>query len=107
MGWLDCHLHQVHVTNPSGDEHRVGILDDSGWGEPTAPGWKRKLSPVSRRPGDAALYTHDFGDGWEHAGVLKARTSVLPHVWGSLAESKPCYNLRTRRLRLCANGFVL
>ncbi len=63
MGWCDGHLHEFRMSDQPGGELRIGIPDESEWGEPTVPGWKRKLSPVFRRPGDEANYVDDFGDG--------------------------------------------
>lgn len=79
MGWLDGHLHEFEVLDQSGEELRIGIPDDEGWCEPaTIPGWKRKLSPVFRRPGDKALYTYDFGDAWEHTLTLESIEAARP-----------------------------
>jgi hypothetical protein len=80
MGWLDCHLHEFNVTDQSGDELRIGIPEDDGWGEPAIPGWQRKLSPIFRRPCDKALYLYDFGDGWRHMIVLESIESARPGV---------------------------
>jgi hypothetical protein len=80
MGWLDSHLHEFNVTDQSGDKLRIGIPDDTGWGEPTIPGWKRKVSPVFRRPGDKALYLYDFGDGWEHTLLLESIDQARPGI---------------------------
>ena len=80
MGWFDCHLHEFETTDRQGDVRRVGIPDDSGWGEPTLPGWKRKLSPIFRTKGDKATYIYDFGDGWEHTVALEAIEPAHPET---------------------------
>jgi hypothetical protein len=79
MGWLDCHLHEFLVTD-RGNELRVGIPDDSGWGEPLIPGWERELSTALSAAGDRVGYTYDFGDGWEHEVILEAIESEQPGV---------------------------
>ena len=69
MGWEDAHLHRFRVGGTTyGDRVFLGGVVDRG--ERTA-----RLGQVAPRAGDELAYEYDFGDGWEHALVVKA---VLP-----------------------------
>jgi hypothetical protein len=73
MGWEDCHMHDFHVG-----QKRFGKPDpnDQLMGLP-ATGNERavRLFTVLGKVGAKAVYTYDFGDGWQHAIVLE---KVLP-----------------------------
>ena len=71
MGWADGHLHEFFI-----DQERYGTPDlaDSAGFDPVSSERKAKLSKVLGT-GSKALYTYDFGDGWEHTIVLE---KVLP-----------------------------
>ena len=66
MGWLDCHLHEFQIRNPStGESDLIGIVDDdappamkAGWDIPVV----RHFTLENRK----ARYCYDFGDDWEH-----------------------------------------
>jgi hypothetical protein len=68
MGWLDYHLHEFTVPDPStGELVRVGIpADDFPDARPTAPGWALSVAPYFHEPGVSVRYVYDFGDDWVH-----------------------------------------
>lgn len=73
MEWQECHMHDFRVGQrrfgtPDPDEKLMGLPDTAN--ERTA-----RLSSVLGRVGAKAVYTYDFGDGWEHAIVVE---KILP-----------------------------
>ena len=75
MGWLDYHLHQFSIVNPSsGMKVEIGIPDDEFDIEgdiEILPGWKEKISAYFSLDNTRADYIYDFGDHWEHALKLE------------------------------------
>jgi len=73
MGWEDCHMHEFHIG-----QKRFGKPDPSDrlMGLP-ATGNERtvRMFSVLGKVGAKALYTYDFGDGWEHSIAVE---KVLP-----------------------------
>ena len=82
MGWLDMHLHQFEIFNRrKRRDEIIGIPDDESLvGEATLPGWDVPISRLFSLSNPKALYTYDFGDGWEHAVVLE---KTLPRDSGT------------------------
>jgi hypothetical protein len=73
MGWTDSHLHEFLIG-----KERFGTPDpeDRLMGLPqTVNERKVKLCDMLGGVGAKALYTYDFGDGWEHNVVVE---KVLP-----------------------------
>jgi hypothetical protein len=77
MGWLDYHLHQFEIINPSTDMiEEIGIPDeDFELDKEVLPGWKRKIADYFSMDNTKADYTYDFGDNWEHMIKLE---KILP-----------------------------
>lgn len=78
MGWLDYHLHQFEMIDPStGMRVEIGIPEDeSGWYEgQILPGWKEKIAAYFTPENRLAVYTYDFGDDWKHSVTLE---EILP-----------------------------
>jgi len=78
MGWEDDHLHEFRIGQqrfgvPDPDDRLMGIPDVSS--ERAV-----RLSTVLGRIGAKAVYTYDFGDGWEHAIVLEKRLPADPNL---------------------------
>ena len=64
MGWEDGHMHEFSVG-----QRRIGRLDpeDRLMGLPSVENERTvRLSGILARVGSKAIYTYDFGDGWEH-----------------------------------------
>jgi hypothetical protein len=80
MGWLDSHLHEFAVPDPStGYVVRVGIPDDEFPDEhPMSPGWAVQVAPYFREPGVTARYVYDFGDDWVHRLAFEGRAPRAP-----------------------------
>jgi hypothetical protein len=80
MGWLDSHLHEFEVADPStGGVVRVGIPDDDFPDErPLSPGWAVLVAPYFREPGVTARYVYDFGDAWVHRVTFEGRSPRTP-----------------------------
>lgn len=84
MGWLDYHLHEFRLTDPSGTLVSIGIpTDEESSDRPVIPGWDVRLASFFERSGwhaPPAMYAYDFGDDWEHAivheGMLMAEASA-------------------------------
>ncbi len=75
MGWLDYHLHMFEIKDK---ETRGGYIRiESPFAEPDFEEEGTMLTtevPVKSffiRPRDKALYTYDYGDGWQHDVVLE------------------------------------
>jgi len=68
MGWLDYHLHEFRMRNPSvGTRVRIGIPDEDGWDDDdTLPGWEHKIAAYFTMEDSRAKYLYDFGDDWMH-----------------------------------------
>jgi hypothetical protein len=73
MGWEDCHMHDFRIGQkrfgtPDPDEGLMGLPSTAS--ERTA-----RLFSVLGKVGATAVYTYDFGDGWEHGIAVE---KVLP-----------------------------
>jgi len=73
MSWEDYHLHEFEIGErrfgqPDPDDDVMGV-------EPLEDESKTRVFSVLGKVGAAALYTYDFGDGWEHEIVVE---KVLP-----------------------------
>jgi hypothetical protein len=69
MGWDDSHL---HAFESGGQTYEAPDPPGAGWGpQNSRDESKVRLHQVLGRVGAKALYTYDFGDGWEHAIVLE------------------------------------
>lgn len=81
MGWLDYHLHEFRMKNPSvGLRVRIGIPDEDGWDEDdTLPGWEHKIAAYFTIENSRARYLYDFGDDWMHEVRLE---KILPREDG-------------------------
>jgi hypothetical protein len=69
MGWSNCHLHDFRI---GGQRFAEPDADDpiAGPGATTDEASVR-LSRVLGNAGTTAVYTYDFGDGWEHEIVVE------------------------------------
>lgn len=75
MGWLDYHLHEFEMVDPSsGLKVNIGIPDDD-YGQEILPGWKQKIAEYFSMENLSADYTYDFGDNWVHKIQLE---KILP-----------------------------
>lgn len=86
MGWDDSHLHefnrpQSRKASVSEAPERVGIPPDEDWGfdDDVTAGWDVKIRNYFSLDKNKALYTYDFGDGWEHTILLE---KILPAATG-------------------------
>lgn len=74
MGWLDCHLHEFAMENPStGEKEHIGIPpEDYFEDDPEVfPGWKKNIRVYFTPDNASAQYRYDFGDDWRHEVVLE------------------------------------
>ncbi|MFQ5887635.1 MAG: plasmid pRiA4b ORF-3 family protein [Candidatus Hydrothermarchaeales archaeon] len=75
MGWVDYHLHEFEIVDPStGLMVDIGPPDDEGFHE-VLPGWKQKIADYFSMKNRSADYVYDFGDNWEHKIQLE---KILP-----------------------------
>jgi hypothetical protein len=71
MGWMDSHLHQFTIMNPStGRRTIIGIPDEETGGE-DLPGWEHAIADYFSLKNARADYLYDFGDSWEHTVELE------------------------------------
>jgi len=71
MGWEDCHMHAFRIG-----QRRFGIPDDD---LPEIDDTRDvQLFHVLGKVGAKAVYTYDFGDGWDHAIVVEKRLLPTP-----------------------------
>ena len=73
MGWLDYHLHQFDINNPStGMKENIGIPDDDfEMDYDIHPGWEKKIKHYFSMDNKKAMYSYDFGDDWRHTVILE------------------------------------
>ncbi len=69
MGWENCHMHDFRVGSQRFGKPIPG--EDLEDGPVTASESTTRLLDVLRKVGAKAVYTYDFGDGWEHGIVLE------------------------------------
>lgn len=81
MGWVDYHLHEFEMIDPSNSfEVSIGIPDEEfDWDREVLAGWRRKIRDYFSLANPAANYRYDFGDGWEHRIELE---TILPREKG-------------------------
>lgn len=80
MGWWNEHLHEFRIKNPqTGEKDTIGVPNDDGF-EPYEPVEEKeaKIADYFLQPKDKALYTYDFGDGWDHDVVLEKIIPAAP-----------------------------
>jgi hypothetical protein len=80
MGWLDYHLHMFEVKdkNAKGDYVRIECpFTDPDGEEALILTTEVPLKPYFKRPNDRALYSYDYGDGWQLDVVLE---NILPRT---------------------------
>lgn len=74
MGWLDYHLHEFELIDPSsGMERRIGLPHEEFPG--TLAGWEQGIAEYFTEEGQTVDYVYDFGDNWEHKVELE---KILP-----------------------------
>jgi pRiA4b ORF-3-like protein len=69
MGWEDCHMHEFRIG-----QQRFGKpdpMEQAFGGSRTASERTARLFSVLGRVGAKAVYTYDFGDGWQHQIVVE------------------------------------
>ncbi len=87
MGWEDCHMHDFRIGQkrfgtPDPDEGLMGLPSTAS--ERTA-----RLFNVMRKVGAKAVYTYDFGDGWEHGiAVEKVLLPEAGHAYPICVDGK-------------------
>ena len=80
MGWLDYHLHEFEIMDPSSREKcKIGIPDEEFGYEKVFPGWRRKIADYFSLENPKAKYVYDFGDYWVHNLKLE---KILPREKG-------------------------
>lgn len=76
MGWEDCHMHDFRIG-----QQRFGKSDpmeQAFGGSRTASERTARLFNVLGRAGTKAVYTYDFGDGWQHQLAVEKRLASEP-----------------------------
>ena len=72
MGWIDCHLHEFKIYNPStGFKDSIGIPDDEFDDNEIKAGWECQIKNYFAPENSNAEYIYDFGDNWEHILTLE------------------------------------
>lgn len=83
MGWLDCHLHEFALVDPStGERAHIGIPADDDFEDEreVLPGWDRNIRDYFTAGNTRAKYTYDFGDDWRHDVVLEKIESRIKGI---------------------------
>jgi hypothetical protein len=82
MGWLDYHLHEFEIVNPTtGEKVRIGLPDEE-YDDPdkiAIPDHKEKISDYFNENNCIARYEYDFGDSWIHTIKFE---KILPTIPG-------------------------
>lgn len=75
MGWLDYHLHMFEFKDKGnfGRDIRIDcpFVDPDFEEEEPVLTTEVPIKTFFKKAGDSALYTYDFGDGWQHDVVLE------------------------------------
>jgi len=73
VGWLDYHLHQFELINPStGIKVGIGIPDEDFPSDIVIlPSWREKIAEWFTLENRSAACIYDFGDYWYHAVKLE------------------------------------
>jgi len=73
MPWLDYHLHEFPIKNPSlGKRVQLGIPFEDDWrDEPLLTDWEHKMAAYFTMENATASYLYDFGDDWWHTIKLE------------------------------------
>ena len=73
MGWKSGHMHQFDMNHPrTSKEVSIGFPNEEGFSDYKVLSEKRvKISNYFTLLNNMALYTYDFGDGWEHEILLE------------------------------------
>jgi hypothetical protein len=75
MGWLDYHLHEFTIRDPStGSIVEIGFPDDE-FGRKILTEWNQKIARYFSLKNSSAEYLYDFGDNWVHRLKLE---KILP-----------------------------
>jgi hypothetical protein len=75
MGWMDYHLHEFEIRNPTnGIKVTIGLPDDD-FPKRNLPGWAQKIANYFSLENPSADYIYDFGDYWVHRIKLE---KILP-----------------------------
>jgi len=85
MGWIDYHLHEFELENPStGLTVNIGSPNED-FGEEVLPDGGQKIADYFSMENRAADYVYDFGDNWEHKIQLKIQ-ELLGHKSSKTTE---------------------
>jgi hypothetical protein len=81
MGWLDYHLHEFEIVNPTTCEKvRIGLPDEE-YDEPdkiAIPDHKENISDYFNKNNCIARYEYDFGDSWIHTIKFEKILLAIP-----------------------------
>jgi len=87
MGWEDSHLHQYEIAG-----QRYGVPDpEMDFGDPTINEKTVHLSDVLGSAGAEAIYTYDFGDGWEHSILVEKLMKSEPGTAYPVCTGGKCH----------------
>ncbi|MDP3103334.1 MAG: plasmid pRiA4b ORF-3 family protein [Candidatus Methanoperedens sp.] len=66
MGWLDYHLHEFEILNPTnGLKVNIGLPDEE-FRKRNLLDWAQKIADYFSPENPSADYIYDFGDYWQH-----------------------------------------
>lgn len=83
FGWTDSHLHRFSLGDSAWDDRAERFLcpyDVEEGEDDGVPACDVRLDEVLSQPGDALLYTYDYGDEWNHRVVVEQRGEPIEDV---------------------------